>query len=672
MENTARSTSSGGAPARRAPGAVERPLAASGFEPLRKLYRRYVVIGALFSAGGLLSTLLVGGEVTWLLPSLAIGFGGCFVALGVWGLRVGSASQVLSSSLNLVQAGKLAEAGALLDTLEGNTAAGVVVSRHIQRAMIAVRRGDLDAVVRHADIVVASPRRALFRSTYEVQRAAALGLRAWARAAKGDLEGATSDARAVRAAPVPLPEALAHAALAEAMVLERRGDRAGLAALLRRDRRLLMGGLDVRERAVVRAMQRLLKAAPRSVYRTAAEPKKLEIEEQPTIAEWLDRIAPQLSAFAPRARAAAPATAPVPALVPSAEAIARVEAETPKRSFRRPLKVLALWAVLVAMFLAIWQLMQPESQQEARWEPPPASPFDGPAGALWGVAVTASLVGLFVWLVLRSQKQTGELHRLAAAIASGDDVDAELAEMTASKQDLTAAQAWLLRVAVADRRGHLAQGIAHVDAARARLRTEGARAAAAGMLTPALTGARAYLLAAMGRVDEAVAELARIPPDYLLLDRTRFAVQLVALLARGDVDGAGRLVEATPQELSIGPRDELLRDLVRASTAPGGAGSAEIARLRDELRDDEESRRWIEQVAPALLARFDQVTGPIEDGGSHEEKQAAEREGAQSEAAQIASAEHEAAAHEAAEHEAAAHEEAAAEEAAAQLGAPRA
>lgn len=660
MENTTRSTSSGGAPARRAPGAVERPLAGSGFAPLRKLYRRYVVIGALFAAGGILLTLLLGGEVTWLLPSLGIGFGGCFVALGVWGLRVGSASQVLSSSLNLVQAGKLAEAGALLDTLEGNTATGVVVSRHIQRAMIAVRRGDLDAVVGHADVVIASPRRVLFRSTYEVQRAAALGLRAWARAAKGDLEGATSDARAVRAAPVPLPEALAHAALAEAMVLERRGERAGLAALLRRDRRLLMGGLDVRERAIVRAMQRLLKAAPRSVYRTAAEPKKLEIEEQPTIAEWLDRIAPQLSAFAPRPRAAAPApsTAPVPALVPSAEAIARVEAETPKRSFGRPLKLLALWAVLVTMFLAIWQLMQPERQQEARWEPPPAPPFEGPAGALWGVAAVASLVGLFVWLVLRSQKQTGKLHRLAAAIAAGEDVDAELAEMTASKQDLTAAQAWLLRVAIADRRGQLAQGIAHVDAGRARLRTEGARAAAAGMLAPALTGARAYLLAAMGRVDEAAAELARIPPDYLLLDRTRFAVQLAALLARGDVDGAGRLVEATPQELSIGPRDELLRDLVRAATAPSGAGSAEIARLRDELRDDEESRRWIEQVTPALLARFDQVTGPIDDdAGSHEEKHAAEHVAAQSEAA---------------EHEAAAHEEAAHEEAAARREAPRA
>jgi hypothetical protein len=604
MENTMRSkgeSDAGGAGTR------------SGFEPLRRLYRRYVVLGVAVIAAGVLYGALAGGAVVWLAPSVAVALGGCFIALGAWGLHVGAAAQTLSSSLNLLQAGKLGEASALLDTLEGSTAARVVTSRHLQRAMIAVRRGDLDAVIRHADLALAGPWSVLLRATHEIQRGAAFGLRAFARAAKGDLEGATSDVRVVRQAGMVGPDALAHAALAEAIVLERRGDRAGLAAHLGRQRRLLMSGLDVRERAVVRAMQRLLAAAPRSVYRTAAEPKKADVEDEPPLVEWLDKVAPQLSAFAPKLRAAAPATAVAPpVLTPSAEAIAQVKAQAPKKSAGPLLKLVGLWALLVTMFLAIWQYAEPSRERAARLpRPPPLAPE--PLSALWGIALAVFLIAFFAWIVIRNQAQARKLHGLMAAITRGDDVDAELAELAASKLDLAAAQAELLRSAVADRRGQLAQGIAHIDAGRARLRTEALRAAASGMLAPSLTGARAYLLAAMGRADEAAAELAQIPPDYLLHDRTRFAVQLVALLACGDVDGAGRLVDATSPDISIGPRDELLRDLVRAATAPSGAGSLEIARLRAELREDDESRRWIEQVAPALIARFDQAAAPPDD-----------------------------------------------------------
>lgn len=636
-------------PPDRAPGGAPRPPppAASGFEPLRRLYRRYAIVGGVFAAAGVLFAIFAGGGTVWPSSSLMICVGACLAALGGWGLRVGSAAQVLSTSLNLVQAGKLAEASALLDTLDSSTATGVVASRHIQRAMIAVRAGDLDAVLRHTDAVLAVPQRLLFRSTADVQRGSALGMRAWALAAKGDAEGATRAIEAVRASLVPTPESLAHAALAEAMVLERRGDRAALAALLRRERRLLMGGLDLRERAVVRAMQRMLTAAPRSVYRTAADVKKSDADQQPTISEWLDRVAPQLSAFAPRAPAAAPARAEAPPqLTPSPEAVAQVRAQAPpKRRFGPVQRVLVLWALLVAMFLMIYMFMTPAGSF-----PDPSSLPEtmGPLSALWGVAVAGLLVGLFVWVVRRGQAQARTLHRLMSSIAAGEDVDRELMEMAESKQALTAAQAELLRASVADRRGELAEGIARVDAARARLQTEGARAAAAGMLAPALAGLRAHLLAAMGRTDEAAAELAQLPPDYLLLDRTRYAVQLTALLARGDVDGAARLVEATPQELSIGPRDELLRDLVRAATHPEGAGAAEIGRLRAELREDDESRRWIEKVAPALLARFDSATAPEDveyeenpseaDDARAEDEAAAEEESAAEDASALAGA----------------------------------
>ncbi|MCC6556632.1 MAG: hypothetical protein IT372_27035 [Polyangiaceae bacterium] len=629
-----------GSPDQRA-AASPTPPARSGFEPMRRFYRRYTVLGGLLIAVAIPYGALVGGPGAWLAPSILVGIGACFAAFGVWGSRVGGAAQTLSSSLNLLQAGKLAEASAALDTLEASTSPGVVESRNVQRAMIALRRGDLEAAERHAGAVIAAPRRLLFRTTQEVQRGAALGLRAFARAARGDLEGAEADAAAVRAARTEVPEALAYAALAEAMALERRGDRAGLGALLRRDRKLLRGGLDVRERAVVRALQRMLKAAPRSVYRTAAEPKRAEAEGEPTIAEWIDRVAPELSAFAPpqRPAAGAPAGAPAapPEMVPSAEALAQVKAQMPSGGGLRLVgKLVGLWAVLSVMLVAIWTLLEPTDAARPRaHRPPPPPPPASPLDALVGVALAALLIGLFAWMVRRNQAMTRRLHRLLAAILRGDDVDAELAELARSRQELTAAQAELLRAAVADRRGQLAEAVARVDAGRARLRTPGVRAGAAGMLAPSLTAARAAALAAMGRADEAAAELSQIPPDYVLLDRTRFTVQLVALVARGDVDAAGDLVAATPPELSIGPRDELVRDLVRAVTAPSGAGAGEIARLRDELREDEEQRRWIEQVAPALLARFDRIAAPGAGGAGEEDagSNAAEQEAAAEEEA---------------------------------------
>ncbi|MEZ4313103.1 MAG: hypothetical protein R3F14_34210 [Polyangiaceae bacterium] len=657
------------APSRsRKPGSTA-PVPQSGFKPLRELYRRYVLIGAGALGFGVLWPIFSGASYAWFMTSVLGAFGACFLALGIWGSRVGAAAPVLSTSLNLLQAGKLAEASALLETIEHKPVPGIAISCHIQRAMIALRVGDLGAAIEHSTAVVDAPPRLLFRSIHEVQRGSAFGMRAWARAAKGDLDLAMEDVALARKSGVPTPEALARASLAEAIVLEKRGDRAELGALLRRDRKLLLGGLDVRERAIVRAMQRMLKAPPRSVYRTAAELKPQEIDQEPTISEWLGRVAPELSAFAPRpgAPVSVGAVSAPAEPVPSKEAVAQVsEARRPAKS-RKAWKVLALWAVLVTMFIAIWEFLQPAKYARPRLHAPPPPPPDpgGPLTLLWGVGLAALLVGMFVLLIRRNQAQTRTLHRLASAIATGDDVDDELAEAANSQQDLTAAQAELLRASVADRRGNLAQGIAHIDAARARLRTEGTQAAAAGMLAPALTGARAYMLAGLRRRDEALAELAHLPEDYLFLDRTRFVVRLVALLAEGDLEGAGLLVEATSPELSIGPRDELLRDLVRAATSPSGAGMIEIARLRDELRDDDESRRWIETVAPSLLARFHEATtsdalderagGDSEDeraGGDSEEDEAGDA------ADETGAIDAEAAAEEAAEAEAAAEKEA--------------
>lgn len=589
--------------------------AASGFAPLRKLYLRNLWLGLAAIAVGVGIAFAGSAMTAWTVTPLVLAAGGFLTALGVWGLRVGAATQVLSSSLNYLQAGKLTEAETLLDSLSRHTATAVKLSVHVQRAMIAVRRGGLDDVLFHTSAILNTPLRVFFRSNQEAQRSAAVGMRAWAHAAKRDTEAALNDIRAAREGEIPTAEGLSHASLAHAMVLEQKGDKAALAAHLARDRRLLLGSLDIRQRAIVRAMQRMLSAPPRSIYRTSADTKNEEPEELPTTAQWISRVAPGLAAFAPqqKGKAASRDGAPeMPSLPePSVEAQKRALARPPQKMNRRSLKALLVWVILVSGGLAIWQaLSEPPSSQPRPRAVAPAEP--SPLLGLSGVGVLALLVAILGWKIVRNQKQARKLYAVAADFARGADVDAVLLELSNSKLDLVAAQAELLRSAVADRRARFEDGIQYVDAGRARLASEASRAAAAGILTPALTASRAYLLAALGRAEEAAAELLQLPHDYLLLDRTSFAVGLVARLAQGDLEGAARLVEASSPELSMGPRDELLRDLVRAAMSPSGAGAGEIERLRQELREDDESRTWIERVAPALLGRFHEVTAPAD------------------------------------------------------------
>ncbi len=594
--------------ATRAPGKAGR-TPQSGFAQIRKTYRVIAVVGGALVLLGVVQVAL--GGLAALTSTLAPFVGGAALLLfGRWGLRIGAALPVLSSSFNLVNAGKLAETSARLDTIETSKAAGVVAAVHLQRAMIAVRRGDLPEAVRRLDRMLALKPRWIEGATGEVQRAAAHGIRAWARAATGDLAGAEADIAAVRAAKTPGSAALAHATLAEALMLERGGDRARLAALLKREQRLLLASLDMRERSVIRAMQRMLRAPATSVYRAQVDAKKLSGEDEPPVAEWVDRVTPELSAFLPRPRARALNTGVSPGFEASAEVLREVQKTHDKRPASMAWRILALWALLVGMFLAIWQLLDTPARGPTRGRHT-AQAISPDTIVLGGAVLVAVLlfaaVARVVLAVRRARTLTGRLLAVEAGVARGDDVEAQLLELTRAKQETIAAQAEGFLGTLADRRGNLAGALAHIDAARGKLRTRAGRNAAAGFVSPGITANRAYELAALGRADEAAAELAQLPPDYVLLDRMRFVVPLVAFLARGDIEGAGRLVLATSPDLSIGARDELMRDLVHAVVAPASTGAGEMARLRDELRDREETRRWIEKVTPTLLSRFEHV-----------------------------------------------------------------
>lgn len=590
------------------------PTPKSGFAHIRRTYLAITAIGGVVLAVSVAGLALAGGAAwgTYMAPLL---LGTAFVAFGRWGLQIGSVLPVLTSSYNLVQAGKLAEASARLDTIAANKSRSVRAAVHLQRAFIAVRRGDLPEATSQLDALLAMPPRWIEGANGEVQRSAAHGIRAWTRAATGNLAGAEEDIGKVRSTRAPGSAALAHASLAEALMLERAGDRAKLGALLRRDQRLLLASLDMRERSVIRAMQRMLKAAATTVYRTQLDPKKLAGEDEPPVAEWVSRVAPELAPFLPRHRArTAAATQPLP---PGFEASPEALREAQKTHDKKPAsmagRLVALWTVLIGLFLAVWQLLEAETNTPVRPRGY-AAPAPSPTTVLGGfvaftVILLAAAVVRVVLVVRRARALTRRLVELEGSVAQGEDVEAPLVELARAKQETIAAQAEGFLGTLADRRGDLAGALAHFDAARAKLRTRAARSAAAGFVTPGLTANRAYTLAALGRADEAAAELAHLPPDYLFLARMRFVVPLVAFLARGDVDGAGRLVLATSPDLSVGARDELMRDLVHAVASPAATGAGEIARLREELRDREETRRWIEKVAPTLLSRFEHAQG---------------------------------------------------------------
>lgn len=571
----------------------------SGFSALRRRHERVILTGISVGLSGLVFAIFARGAGKWTALVLALSAAAYFVATGLRGLRRSSASPVLSASLNLVQSGKLAAAEALLATLKDDAAAQTAVAVGMQRAAIAMKRGDLAAAKDLLDRVLARTGSGREPGPLAAIAAQALGLRAWARAASGDVVGAVADVEAVRAAAEPAPTATAHASLAEAFLAQRRADRAALAAHLRHDRRLLMYGLDVRERALVRAMQRLLGTPATSIYRTPASVEKtIAGEAEPPIAEWIARVAPDLVAFAPRPPAAPPGAPPDAPIEPSAAMLARVRARSQAASSDSGALAFAVWGGLATLFAVVYKLAP---------VPPGPVPIH-PWIALAAMVVPALLYGASEAFERQRRMQVSQLQSLAARAAFGEDIDADLGALADTEQETIAAQVELLRASIADRRALLGEALAHADAARERLLSDASRASAAPFLAPAAGASRAYSLAALRRVDEAAAEVAQLPADYVYLDRTRFVVRLVSLVATGDIEAAGRLVDATPQEISLGPRDELVRDLVRAATSPGGAGVAELARLREELRDDAEQRLWIERVAPSLLSRFEHAT----------------------------------------------------------------
>jgi tetratricopeptide (TPR) repeat protein len=577
--------------------------------PTRPASTNLLVAGGGMTLFGAVSALM-GYETIG--PILLV-IGPLVLLLGRYMRSTGRAAQIVNKALDRAQSGRLSEAEALLDQAERGFDHGYVRrSIDLQRALIAMRRGELGQALARADAASTRPYRLFTRDFERVQIAMAQAIRAMIRASTGDVDGARADIAAVRASASADPATLARAELAEAIALERSGDRSALRGHLARERRLLREYTQPRERAIVRGYLRMLDAPPTSVYRKGAPREAPESNGEPALADWVAKIAPAAAPFvrsSPRGdRGPAPAAEDAAREEPDLAALNAARLRIKPGASGAARRIFALWALLIVMFIAIWQLLSPAPTRHQAYRPPPV---EEPASVLSSIALAAALLAVFAAVfgaqLAGIQRRSRRLCAALAKLARGDDAAAltTLRELGAQPPAAVAGRARLELANIAERQGELNGAIAHCDAGITRC----AGNAFADFLRPGLLAKRAFLLTALDRSAEASAELALIEqtsPSYPFLPLGRYCVSLLAAIRRGDVEGAARLAEESG-DLSLGPREELLGDMARAVASPDDASAAEVEHLRKELRGDAESRRWLGAVAPTLLSAFERA-----------------------------------------------------------------
>lgn len=536
-------------------------------------------------------------------------FGGFAMWWGLHALRTGRAAQRTHAALQALTRGLVEDAEAHLDAIPARQAKRGSVKRAVafQRTLIAFYRGDLGEAARAVEPALGEKTSVLTHGHEQMQRTLALSLRALVNASRGESERVHADVAAVAASPYATPEALSRVRIAEAVALARtNGGSDALAAHVRAHGSLMLEHALPRERVLARAIRKMVQARSRSIYR---EPAKPSAETRDALGDWIASIAPEAAVFADepshlaeRVEAASlpPATAEATRAVAAARASAKTTARAPWR------RLVAVWAALIVLFLAIWQLLAPAERphHHARHvAPPPPDPTMVPAvTSLVFVVVVAALLTVVIRKARRSER---ELFAAQRALASGDLASAnDLLDRLDRAGGLVAPQSFWLRARHLEQAARFHEALALCDRALGAIHAQpyGTRAAAALALTPSVLGVRATVLAALGREAEANAELATIAAQHGAFGhRAVFEqrVRLIAAVRRGDLDAARAVARERTGELPLPLRDEVLADLVLA-TAPHGASREEQERVDAELRADPPLAAWIDAIAPGL------------------------------------------------------------------------
>ena len=535
-------------------------------------------------------------------------------------LRMAKPVQHNNSAVNAMLAGRFDEAERHLIEAERSNASMLRITTRILRAQLCVQRAELDEALRHLDAVLAARLPWVGRFYAKLATASARGIRAFVRALRGDQAGARADLAALEQSTLKRTDALASAAVANAVLLLKAGDRPGLREFLEKNRTLLFEFTSPRERALVRALS--WSSRKRDVaYRT---PVRSDARGTPHgLDAWLDAVLPGAASLAedlrdaeehatpaPVTRAAeAESAAPTrvrPAAVPLMS-VAMPASGNPGFASGLPGKPLLLWVVLIVAFLAIWQFLSPDTE-------PPAQVYEPQERvSLWAIVLPpvllfSSILGALLW---RGQRAQRAVIRAAVLIATDPPAAHDLlVRLSRSSLKMIAVQAHLSLAGLGERAGDFGAALAHADAALRQLRTSGARAMAYDLLLPDIHAMRALALAGLDRMSEASVELATIEhdfPAFYLLERSKVRVLQLLAARAGDFRSAAQIAASRSPDLPISYRDDMLGELAEVVARGTAVERMRLNRLRHEIEADPVLARWLEIAAPALMTHFDDL-----------------------------------------------------------------
>ncbi len=544
---------------------------------------------------------------------MAAALGGVFLWNARAYRRFGGAADEVNSTFAQLIAGQDAEAERRLEAMAARTDLPSHVLRpiNVQRTLLAMRRGQMDAAIGFATRTIEGDGRPAKNPWESLQVVEARALRALALASVGRSEEALADARTAESSPMLGALALGRLSLARAVVLAKAGRLEELHAHYAAEGDALGEELLPRERALSRALRRMGQPRTRSIYREAAI---LDDPADDPARDWVRKIAPDAARFVPTA-ARGPLADEAGASPISVEPLSPISPLLPPTSTRPAKgalskKAAVLWVVLLVGFAVV---RVRSSGGHGRRPDPVAG-----AGSPWTTLAIEIVVGVAAMAVLfavgwtnrrRQQRKLQALHQAQLALVRGDDpvATATLEELASTGGITLAPIACLAQAQAALRRGDegealraTAQGISLSTA------TLQARAFLQDLHLPDLLGTHAFALAVAGRAAEAKAALAALDrdhPSFPFRARAFYRVELINAIKRGDLAAASRLVAAREPEMSVELRIDLLGD-VACAAAVGGLSDEAAEALQSELHSMPRVAQWIEHVAPGLGARI--------------------------------------------------------------------
>lgn len=554
------------------------------------------LFGVVLAALGVFSAAALG---VGLGPALLLVCAWYMIWSGTAVIRSARGAQIVNLAFARGASAQYDEALALLDEADARIKTRYLQrATQLQRAHIALQRGELDQSIEAATRASAAPSGVLGREYQRTYAVNARAIRALSNALAGHDAAALEDADHAEADERTDAAGLGRVLLARLAVAERSGERGRMRELCRGPlATFVTGELSPRERALYRTYRIQAFATGPGAYREQRHPDAAP--EAPTLATSEPSLAPARKVAAD------------PKLV---ETLAAQRTASGWQSARRMgVRALGAWLGLMVVLFSIWRLLEGTRTHGVGAHERARTGETFLASSMTVVALV--LGGTILWAVLRVRRAlVAQRAHVRARRALWLDDGARFVEQIQVVRSSGLVQNQVMADAFEADRAY-----AHADFDRAVQLTTSAldrlkgapavRAMNIDLLVTGITERRACALAALGRQTEARAELALLLsecPSYAYRARAEYTVELLALISAGDLDAARELARACPQSAQISAREEMLGDLVRMSEA---ASLDERSRVKSELAESPRLRAFVDAVAPGLAER---VTAAIQ------------------------------------------------------------